>query len=110
MEKDFVTRAALRPQGALRFGRTTEVFSFSPTTMYTQPPIRQSNKGPLWFRKTDRCHTCALRWTRGQDGFETGAITMNIIVTFGLMTIVFIVVTVAVPTPPSSSKTLTSTW
>jgi Ca2+-binding EF-hand superfamily protein len=53
-EKDRVTRAALQPQGALRFGRTSEVFAFNPTTMYTRPPVRQSTKGPLWFRKFDR--------------------------------------------------------
>ena len=40
-------------------------------------------------------HTCGLRWSRGQDGFETGAITINIIATFGLLTIVLIIVTVA---------------
>jgi Ca2+-binding EF-hand superfamily protein len=54
VEKDFVTRSALQPQGALRFGRTSEVFAFNPTTMYTQQPIRQSGNGPLWFRKFDR--------------------------------------------------------
>jgi len=53
-EKDHVTRAALQPQGALRFGRTSEVFAFNPTTMYTRPPVRQTTKGPLWFRKFDR--------------------------------------------------------
>jgi Ca2+-binding EF-hand superfamily protein len=53
-DKAHVTRAALQPQGALRFGRTSEVFSVNPTTAYTQPPVRQTNKGPLWFRKFDR--------------------------------------------------------
>ena len=54
VEKDHVTRAALQPQGSLRFGRSSEVFTFNPTTMYTQPPVRETNKGPLWFRKFDR--------------------------------------------------------
>jgi Ca2+-binding EF-hand superfamily protein len=54
LEKNYVTRAALQPQGAIRFGRSTEVFSFNPTTMYTRPPLRQSTRGPLWFRKFDR--------------------------------------------------------
>jgi Ca2+-binding EF-hand superfamily protein len=54
VEKDYVTRAALQPQGALRFGRTSEVFTFSPTNAYTRPPVRQTTKGPLWFRKFDR--------------------------------------------------------
>lgn len=53
-EKDAVTRAALRPQGALRFGRAGDVMSFNPTTMYTRPPVRQATQGPLWFRKFDR--------------------------------------------------------
>jgi uncharacterized protein (DUF983 family) len=48
-----------------------------------------------WFRKDERCHTCGLRWRRGQDGFETGAMTINTIATFGLLTVVLIVVTVA---------------
>jgi Ca2+-binding EF-hand superfamily protein len=50
----FVTRDALRPQGALRFGRAAEVVSSNPATMYTQPPTRVSGRGPLWFRKFDR--------------------------------------------------------
>lgn len=54
IEKEHVTRAALQPQGTLRFGRSSEVFAFNPTTMYTQPPVRQTTKGPVWFRKFDR--------------------------------------------------------
>ena len=54
IEKNHVTRAALQPQGSLRFGRSSEVFTFNPTTMYTQPAVRQTTKGPLWFRKFDR--------------------------------------------------------
>ncbi|MSR53374.1 MAG: hypothetical protein EXS09_08790 [Gemmataceae bacterium] len=53
-EKSLVTRAALTPQGAIRFGRSNEVFSFNPVTMYTQTPNRQSTRGPAWFRKFDR--------------------------------------------------------
>jgi len=52
--KEFITRAALQPQGALRFGRSAEVFSFNPAMVYTQPVNRQSTRGPLWFRKFDR--------------------------------------------------------
>jgi Ca2+-binding EF-hand superfamily protein len=52
--KEYVTRAALQPQGALRFGRAAEVFAFNPAFMYTQPTNRQSTRGPLWFRKFDR--------------------------------------------------------
>jgi len=53
-EKILVTRAALTPQGAIRFGRSNEVFSMNPVTMYTQTPKRQSTRGPAWFRKFDR--------------------------------------------------------
>src|SRR5262245_57422065 len=53
--KDYVTREALRPHGALRFGRAAEVFSFNPVAVYTQPQMRQpTTRGPLWFRKFDR--------------------------------------------------------
>lgn len=54
VEKDYVTRAALQPQGAVKFGRSREVFTSNPTNMYTMPPVRQTTKGPLWFRKFDR--------------------------------------------------------
>jgi len=50
----YVTRDALRPQGALRFGRTAEVATFNSANIYTQPPTRVSGRGPLWFRKFDR--------------------------------------------------------
>jgi hypothetical protein len=52
--KEFVTRAALAPQGAIRFGRTAEIFGFNPVQAYTQPAVRQTNRGPNWFRKFDR--------------------------------------------------------
>jgi Ca2+-binding EF-hand superfamily protein len=52
--KDLVTRAALTPQGTLRFGRTTEVFGANPVAMYTQPTVRTATRGPIWFRKFDR--------------------------------------------------------
>jgi uncharacterized protein (DUF983 family) len=37
-----------------------------------------------WFAKVDRCRTCGYRWGR-QEGFSLGAVTVNTIVTFGLM-------------------------
>jgi Ca2+-binding EF-hand superfamily protein len=53
--KEYVTRDALRPHGALRFGRAAEVFSFNPALVYNQPLMRQpTTRGPLWFRKFDR--------------------------------------------------------
>jgi Ca2+-binding EF-hand superfamily protein len=52
--KDYVTRAALQPQGAIRFGRSAEVVIANPAAVYTQPPTRQATRGPDWFRKFDR--------------------------------------------------------
>jgi uncharacterized protein (DUF983 family) len=36
-----------------------------------------------WFRRNDRCNTCGLRWNRGQDGFELGAMTVAVLITGG---------------------------
>lgn len=43
-----------------------------------------------WFRKHERCRTCGIRWQR-EVGFELGAVTMNTIVTFGLLTVMMTV-------------------
>jgi Ca2+-binding EF-hand superfamily protein len=52
--EEFVTKAALQPQGAVRFGRSAEVMMTNPSAIYTQPPVRQTTRGPVWFRKFDR--------------------------------------------------------
>jgi Ca2+-binding EF-hand superfamily protein len=52
--KEFVTRAALQPHGAIRFGRSAESVPASPSQMYTQPAPRRNTRGPVWFRKFDR--------------------------------------------------------
>ena len=39
-----------------------------------------------WFGKYPRCRTCGIRWRR-EEGFELGAITINTIVTFIVLTI-----------------------
>jgi uncharacterized protein (DUF983 family) len=38
-----------------------------------------------WFRRDERCRTCRFRWRRGQDGFETGSMIVNFVVTFGVI-------------------------
>jgi uncharacterized protein (DUF983 family) len=38
-----------------------------------------------WFGRHERCPSCGIRWHR-EEGFELGAVTMNTIVTFGLLT------------------------
>lgn len=36
-----------------------------------------------WFRKTGHCQSCGLQWRRGDVGFELGAATVSVILTFG---------------------------
>jgi uncharacterized protein (DUF983 family) len=46
-----------------------------------------------WFGKVDRCRTCGYRYER-QPGFLLGALTINTIVTFGLLAAVLLVGTI----------------
>jgi uncharacterized protein (DUF983 family) len=46
-----------------------------------------------WFGKDERCRTCGYRYER-QPGFLLGAVTMNTIVTFGLLAVVLVVGTI----------------
>jgi uncharacterized protein (DUF983 family) len=39
-----------------------------------------------WFGKYDRCRTCGIRWRR-EEGFELGAVTINTVLTFIVLTI-----------------------
>src|SRR5262249_22208757 len=43
-----------------------------------------------WFRKQERCRTCGYRYER-QPGFLVGALTINTILTFGLIGVVLAV-------------------
>ena len=36
-----------------------------------------------WYGKNDRCNTCGLSWQRNLEGFELGAATMGVFITFG---------------------------
>ena len=36
-----------------------------------------------WYTKAERCQTCGLNWERGYEGFELGAATMGVFMTFG---------------------------
>ena len=36
-----------------------------------------------WYGKNDRCNTCGLNWNRNLEGFELGAATMGVFITFG---------------------------
>ncbi len=56
-----------------------------------------------WLGRHDRCRTCGIEWRR-EDGFELGAITVNIIATFvvltAAMTIGFIATAPDIPVLP----------
>lgn len=38
-----------------------------------------------WLLKNDRCQRCGLRWDRGTDGQELGAVVINLILTVGIV-------------------------
>jgi len=46
-----------------------------------------------WYKKGDRCTTCNLGWERGYEGFELGAATMGVFMTFGSI-IVWMIISV----------------
>ncbi len=39
-----------------------------------------------WLGKYERCRTCGIRWRR-EEGFELGAVTLNTVLTFIVLTI-----------------------
>lgn len=51
-----------------------------------------------WFRRQERCRACGHAYRRGDEAFELGAITANMILTF-LAILVTILVLVAVTYP-----------
>lgn len=54
-----------------------------------------------WFQRQERCAACGHAYRRGDDAFELGAITANIILTFGsiLIAILVLVATTAPDVP-----------
>ena len=38
-----------------------------------------------WLLKNDRCQRCGLRWDRGTDGQELGAVVINLILTVAIV-------------------------
>jgi uncharacterized protein (DUF983 family) len=51
-----------------------------------------------WFSRQERCRSCGHAYRRGDDAFELGAVTANIILTF-LSILITILVLVAVTAP-----------
>jgi hypothetical protein len=54
-----------------------------------------------WFTRQERCRACGHAYRRGDEAFELGAITANIILTFGslLLTVLVLVVATAPDVP-----------
>ena len=54
-----------------------------------------------WFERQERCRSCRHAYRRGDEAFELGAITANIILTFGslLLTVLVLVVATAPDVP-----------
>lgn len=46
-----------------------------------------------WYKKAPQCQTCGINWERGYEGYELGAATMGVFLTFGSI-IVWMVVSV----------------
>ena len=54
-----------------------------------------------WFKQDKRCRTCGFKWERSTVGFETGSMTLNVILTFGVIAVSILVVSLAtVPNIP----------
>ena len=54
-----------------------------------------------YYRTQDRCRTCGFKWERGLAGFMTGAMTMNIIITFLLIAVTMVTLfVITFPDPP----------
>lgn len=51
-----------------------------------------------WYGKADRCRSCGLSWERGYEGFELGAATMGVFLTFGSI-IVWMIASVVLGIP-----------
>lgn len=59
-----------------------------------------------WFRRQEECRRCGHGYRRGDAAFELGAITANIILTFGTM-LLAIAVLVAITAPDVPVATVT---
>lgn len=58
-----------------------------------------------WFRKQPHCRSCGIGWQRGYEGFELGAMTVNVILSFGLL-IVGLVVGIVLTLPDVQVRNL----
>jgi uncharacterized protein (DUF983 family) len=55
-----------------------------------------------WFERQERCRACGHAYRRGDEAFELGAITANIILTFlGILGTILVLVAVTAPDIPT---------
>ena len=60
-----------------------------------------------WFGRQERCRSCGRRYRRGDDAFELGALTANIILTFlGVLLTVLLLVAFTAPDVPVLGVTI----
>ncbi len=54
-----------------------------------------------WFKRLDRCQQCRHSWRRGDEAFELGATTANIILTFfSILVAILVAVLITLPDIP----------
>ena len=60
-----------------------------------------------WFRRQDACRNCGHGYRRGDSAFELGAITANIILTFGtILLTILLLVSLTAPDVPIATVTI----
>lgn len=60
-----------------------------------------------WFERQDSCRNCGHGYRRGDSAFELGAITANIILTFGTILIsILVLVSLTAPDVPITTLTV----
>ena len=51
-----------------------------------------------WFKREERCRNCGHGYRRGDSAFELGAVTANIILTFGTILVTILLLTIVTAT------------
>jgi uncharacterized protein (DUF983 family) len=60
-----------------------------------------------WFKRQERCRQCGHGYRRGDSAFELGAITANIILTFGtILLTILVLVSFTAPDVPIATVTI----
>ena len=60
-----------------------------------------------WFKRQDACRSCGHGYRRGDSAFELGAITANIILTFGtILLTILLLVSLTAPDVPIATVTI----